>query len=203
MAVIDLDPELKGWILDFIWDKRWVDQRRIVREFFPGESHTAQRYLDQLKADGSIREVTNGDGQVNWLPVAEATAGPIIPVKWNQYADGETHTLTEDEIRGKYGISIPQFRQRLRYTASANPWKVSSRVESGTLQFCIKPDGFDTRSPSKQRRGRQKPPMSHLHCDHPITRTDRLACEKDRKALNRYRLSREKRFPDEVSDGRH
>ncbi|MFI6061193.1 hypothetical protein [Streptomyces sp. NPDC051286] len=203
MGAVDVDPELKGWILEFVWEKRWVNHRRITREFFPDDPGAAQRYLDQLKAEGAIRDVTNGGGQVAWRPATEATAGPIIPVKWAQYADGKTHTLTEDEIREKYGISVPQFRQRLSYTTDKNPWTASSRVENGTIQFRIEPDEFDSRSPSVRNRNRNRERyVSHAHCDHPITRTDRLACEKDRKTLNRYQLSRERRFPDEVANGR-
>ncbi|MFI9757635.1 hypothetical protein ACIHFB_06800 [Streptomyces sp. NPDC051963] len=176
----ELDPELKGRVLEFVWDKRWVNHGRIAREFFSDDPDAATLYLDWLKSEGEILKVVNSSGQITWRPTAQATAGPIIPVRWKQYADGKTHTLSEDEIREKYGISIPQFRRRLSFTQPARSWRVSSSTENGTVQFRIEPDGFESRSPSKKQRNRN--PVSHFHCDHPNTWTDRNTCARKKRA---------------------
>lgn len=172
---MNLDPEVKAQVLEFVWERQWVTHARIVRELFPDDPDPAGLYLNQLKSDGEICDATNGSGQVSWYPTAEATAGPVIPVRWAQYADGNTHTFTEDEIREKYGISIPQFRRRLIF-ASGSYSDVSSRVESGAISFRI--EGAKNVSAGNPRK--RKRPISHVYCGHPITRTDRLACEKRR-----------------------
>ncbi|MFM9461336.1 hypothetical protein ACKI1K_00615 [Streptomyces scabiei] len=49
------DPELLGWIGDFIRERKRVTVEDIRREFFPGEMSRPYLYLDQLKAEGVIK----------------------------------------------------------------------------------------------------------------------------------------------------
>ncbi|WP_225075217.1 hypothetical protein [Streptomyces sp. CoT10] len=49
-----IDPELMEWVRDFVHQRETVSLDDVVREFFPGESHTAHLYLDQLEAEGTI-----------------------------------------------------------------------------------------------------------------------------------------------------
>ena len=55
---VELDAELKGWVLDFIRDHpaRRVTAEEVGREFFPDEPDTAASYLAALKSSGAIRQ---------------------------------------------------------------------------------------------------------------------------------------------------
>jgi len=171
--MIELDPEVKARVLEFVWDTKWVNHQRIVGKFFPDDPDTARLHLDQLKSDGAVKEVIGRYGQVvGWKPYAEPTSGPVIPVKWRQYLDGESHTVTAEEIREKYGITIPQFRRRLVFASLNYVGDLSSQVTGDSIQFRIE------NSQVSMRKRKRRKPMSHAYCGHPITRTDRLACQR-------------------------
>lgn len=53
--MIKPDPELLGWVRDFIQERKRVTVDDVRREFFPGEVSTPYLYLDQLKAEGVIK----------------------------------------------------------------------------------------------------------------------------------------------------
>ncbi|MFF1292885.1 MULTISPECIES: hypothetical protein [unclassified Streptomyces] len=53
--MIDPDPELLGWIRDFIRERKRITVEDVRREFFPDEVSTPYVYLDQLKAEGFIK----------------------------------------------------------------------------------------------------------------------------------------------------
>ncbi|MGI5443342.1 hypothetical protein ACQEV4_40210 [Streptomyces shenzhenensis] len=50
-AVTDLDPELLGWVREFIREQESATVEDIAREFFPDEPDTARLYLDQAAAE--------------------------------------------------------------------------------------------------------------------------------------------------------
>ncbi|MFD0225172.1 hypothetical protein ACWGPD_11170 [Streptomyces hirsutus] len=56
-----LDPELLEWVREFIYREDSVTRAGVVQEFFPGESHTARRYLEHLTAERVIRRKSKGE----------------------------------------------------------------------------------------------------------------------------------------------
>ncbi|MGW7169684.1 hypothetical protein ACWGH3_31305 [Streptomyces sp. NPDC054884] len=67
MAVVDVDPELKGWVRDFIHKKERVTVEDVRREFFPDEIGAPYLYLDRLVAEGVIKWRSE-TGVYAWTP---------------------------------------------------------------------------------------------------------------------------------------
>ncbi|MFM9604182.1 hypothetical protein [Streptomyces turgidiscabies] len=55
MSAVELDPELKDWVLEFIRGKERVTVEDVRREFFPGEIGAPYLYLDRLVAEGAVK----------------------------------------------------------------------------------------------------------------------------------------------------
>jgi hypothetical protein len=119
MEAVELDPEVMGWLLDFIRERKRVTIDDIRREFFPDEIGTPYLYLDRLTEDGQLLFVPSEKDQASWI------VGAKEEPKYPEHAD------------------------------------------------CSHPETYKSR----------------MEC-----RIARVKCD---KARNRYRLSQEKRFPEE------
>ncbi|MFM9633868.1 hypothetical protein ACKI10_40730 [Streptomyces galilaeus] len=55
-----VDPELLDWVREFIYQRESVSLAGVIQEFFPGDSHTAQRYLSTLESSGAVESPDGG-----------------------------------------------------------------------------------------------------------------------------------------------
>ncbi|MFD5509459.1 hypothetical protein ACFWIB_16990 [Streptomyces sp. NPDC127051] len=56
----EVDPELKGWLLDFVKSaSRPVSLETVAREFFEGNAVAARRHLVELKREGQVLSVSH------------------------------------------------------------------------------------------------------------------------------------------------
>lgn len=70
MADVDIDPELKSRVLDFIRERERVTVADVRREFFPDEMGVPYLYLDRLTAEGHLWVLPAADdGPMVWMMV--------------------------------------------------------------------------------------------------------------------------------------
>ncbi|TQE24861.1 hypothetical protein Sipo8835_32630 [Streptomyces ipomoeae] len=66
-AAIEVDPEVKGRVLDFIRERKRVTVEDVRREFFPDEMGAPYLYLDQLAAEGHTYPISRELEPTQWL----------------------------------------------------------------------------------------------------------------------------------------
>lgn len=111
----ELDPLLLGWVREFVQSSQYASARDVEREFFPDEPRAALRYFN--RATG--KRLKRGE------------------IDWSQYADGELHSLTEDEIRERHGHTIQVFRHRLTKHCRRRGVMYSASRKAGVLYFRV------------------------------------------------------------------
>ncbi|MDX3541320.1 hypothetical protein PV729_07730 [Streptomyces europaeiscabiei] len=191
-AALDLDPELKGWVLDFIHERKRVTVEDIRREFFPDEMGAPYLYLDRLTAEGRARPVSEGLEPTRWSPVlvTESKETPrerrpdkrVRPKKSTArsraqaLADGEVHELTWLEIEERFGFEeFRQFRNFLRsYARRHIDIQLSIQRTDTGVKFCM---GEPPLKWESQKSGAWYAPKSdHSQCEHPKTSAAREKC---------------------------
>ncbi|MFE7278552.1 hypothetical protein [Streptomyces sp. NPDC057623] len=149
-----IDPELLGWVRDFIFQRESVSLACVAEEFFPGEFHTAQSYLDQLKAEGVIK--WNPQGQVyKWA--YSSRPQKISRPKAKTFADGEVHEMTWREIQERFGYGeFRQIRNFFRgHARSRGDIQLSIQKTSTGVKFCMGVPPLKWEAPRRGGRRRE------------------------------------------------
>ncbi|MCX5524155.1 hypothetical protein OG342_14960 [Streptomyces bobili] len=184
MAVIELDPEVKGRVLDFIRERGSVSPEDVANEYFPGNRRMALRCLEALYGAEDIYPSHRLGQGYRWYPTLNSAPTRVISTP---VAPPVHRFQVDPEVRG-WLVEFIHERERVTFADVCHEFFPGEADEAHAYLDSLKDDNIITHGGASEvyqwAYTDQKPnssTFSHRGCGHPNTPWEKEKCRRARE----------------------